>query len=67
MPAAQVEAPLIAQCLANLECRVSDIKLVNKYNMFILEVVKAWIDPTQKTAGPSITRVTANSWWMANC
>ena len=48
VPAAQVEAPLIAQCLANLECRVNDTKLVNKYNMFILEVVKAWIDPTQK-------------------
>jgi flavin reductase (DIM6/NTAB) family NADH-FMN oxidoreductase RutF len=48
VPAAQVEAPLITQCLANLECRVTDTKLVNKYNMFILEVVKAWVDPTQK-------------------
>ena len=47
VPAAQVEAPLIAQCLANLECRVTDTKLVDKYNMFILEVVKAWVDPTQ--------------------
>ncbi len=46
-PAAQVEAPLIAQCLANLECRVTDTKLVKKYNMFILEVVKAWVDPAQ--------------------
>ncbi len=52
VPAAQVEAPLIAQCLANLECRVTDTKLVNKYNMFILEVVKAWVDPTQTDRAP---------------
>ncbi|MDD2795016.1 flavin reductase family protein [Acidocella sp.] len=47
LPALRVEAPLIAQCLANLECRVTDTKLVNKYNIFILEVVKAWVDPAQ--------------------
>lgn len=47
-PAAQVQAPLIDECFANLECTVSDTRLVNKYNFFILEVVKAWIDPAQK-------------------
>jgi flavin reductase (DIM6/NTAB) family NADH-FMN oxidoreductase RutF len=47
-PAALVEAPLIAECYANLECRVADTRLVNKYNFFILEVVKAWIDPSSK-------------------
>jgi flavin reductase (DIM6/NTAB) family NADH-FMN oxidoreductase RutF len=31
-----------------LECKVVDRKLVAKYNFFILEVVKAWIDPRQK-------------------
>jgi flavin reductase (DIM6/NTAB) family NADH-FMN oxidoreductase RutF len=46
VPAAQVAAPLIAECYANLECRVVDTALVNKYNFFVLEVVKAWIDPT---------------------
>ncbi len=40
-----VEAPLIDQCYANLECRVVDQKMVAKYNFFILEVVKAWVDP----------------------
>ena len=50
MPARRVAPPLVADCLANLECRVTDTRFVNKYNMFILEVVKAWIDPAQKNA-----------------
>jgi flavin reductase (DIM6/NTAB) family NADH-FMN oxidoreductase RutF len=48
LPASQVAAPLIAECFANLECRVVDTRMVNKYNFFVLEVVKAWIDPAQK-------------------
>jgi len=47
-PAARVNPPLIAECFANLECRVTDKRLVNTYNLFVLEVVKAWTDPTQK-------------------
>lgn len=47
-PAAKVQAPLVAECFANLECRVADTRMVAKYNMFVLEVVKAWIDPAQK-------------------
>jgi flavin reductase (DIM6/NTAB) family NADH-FMN oxidoreductase RutF len=46
--AARVQAPLIEECHANLECRVVDTKLVAKYNFFILKVVKAWIDPSKK-------------------
>lgn len=46
--ASQVEPPLIAECYANLECKVIDAKLATKYNFFILEVVKAWIDPAKK-------------------
>jgi flavin reductase (DIM6/NTAB) family NADH-FMN oxidoreductase RutF len=42
--------PLIAECFANLECRVADRALVRRYNLFILEAVQAWIDPKQKTA-----------------
>jgi flavin reductase (DIM6/NTAB) family NADH-FMN oxidoreductase RutF len=45
--AARVDAPLIAECFANLECRVVDTRLVNKYNLFVLEVLKAWTDPAQ--------------------
>ena len=47
-PASQVGAPLIEECYANLECRVVDTKMVAKYCFFILEVVKAWIDPAVK-------------------
>jgi flavin reductase (DIM6/NTAB) family NADH-FMN oxidoreductase RutF len=43
-----IKAPLIAECYANLECQVVDRKLVTKYNFFVLEVVKAWIDPRRK-------------------
>jgi flavin reductase (DIM6/NTAB) family NADH-FMN oxidoreductase RutF len=47
-PAAYVEPPLVAECFANLECKVANTRFVNQYNLFILEVVKAWIDPAQK-------------------
>jgi flavin reductase (DIM6/NTAB) family NADH-FMN oxidoreductase RutF len=43
-----VAAPLVAECFANLECRVAETRLVNKYNLFVLEVLKAWTDPAQK-------------------
>ena len=43
-----VAAPLVAECFANLECKVVDTRLVNQYNLFVLEVLKAWIDPAQK-------------------
>lgn len=46
--ASQVQAPLIAECYASLECRVVDTRLVNAYNFFVLEVVKSWIDPSVK-------------------
>jgi flavin reductase (DIM6/NTAB) family NADH-FMN oxidoreductase RutF len=48
IPAKRVAPPLIADCFANLECKVTDTRFVNKYNLFILEVLKAWIDPAQK-------------------
>ena len=47
-PASLVKAPLIAECYANLECRIADGRMVNKYNFFVLEVSKAWIDPGVK-------------------
>jgi len=48
IPAKCVTPPLVAECFANLECKVYDSRLVNKYNLFVLEVIKAWIDPEQK-------------------
>ena len=49
-PATRVKAPLIAECYVNIECKVVDTTLVNKYNFFILKALKAWIDPAQKDA-----------------
>jgi flavin reductase (DIM6/NTAB) family NADH-FMN oxidoreductase RutF len=46
--AEKVKPPLVAECLANLECQVADTSMVDKYNLFILEVVKAWTDPERK-------------------
>lgn len=46
--ATQVNAPLIAECYANLECKVVDTRLVNRYGLFVVEVVKGWIDPSVK-------------------
>jgi flavin reductase (DIM6/NTAB) family NADH-FMN oxidoreductase RutF len=48
LPASTVGAPLVKECFANLECRVTDRSLVNVYNLFVLEMVKAWTDPGQK-------------------
>jgi flavin reductase (DIM6/NTAB) family NADH-FMN oxidoreductase RutF len=46
--AAVVAAPLIDECYAGLECRVADGKMVARYNFFVLEVCKAWIDPARE-------------------
>jgi len=46
--AARVGAPLVDECYANLECRVVDARMVPKYNLFILKVLQAWIDPARK-------------------
>ncbi len=48
VPANRLAPPLVAECFANLECKVANTRLVNKYNLFVLEVLKAWIDPAQK-------------------
>lgn len=43
-----VEAPLIDECFASLECRVTDTRMARRYNFFVLEVVKAWADLSVK-------------------
>lgn len=42
-----VRVPLVAECYANLDCRVVDTRMVARYGLFVLEVVKAWIDPAR--------------------
>lgn len=46
--ATTVRAPLIAECVANFECRLADAALVKKYNFFIFEVVKAHVAASPK-------------------
>ena len=48
VPASKVNAPLVAECFANLECRVADGSMVERYGLFVLKVVRAWIDPAVK-------------------
>jgi flavin reductase (DIM6/NTAB) family NADH-FMN oxidoreductase RutF len=48
MPSDRVAPPLVAECFANLECVVIDKRLVPRFNLFVLEVVKAWRDPSQR-------------------
>jgi len=43
-----VDVPMIQQCFANLECKVVDTRFVNRYSFFVLEVVKAWMDPASQ-------------------
>lgn len=40
-PGERVGAPLIRECYANFECRLADDALVDRYNFFIWEVVRA--------------------------
>jgi flavin reductase (DIM6/NTAB) family NADH-FMN oxidoreductase RutF len=49
IPAERVAPPLVAECFANLECKVITTTLVNKYNLFVLEVLKGWIDPARES------------------
>lgn len=46
--AAAVKAPLVKECYASLECKLHDASQAAKYNLFILKVVKAWVDPSKK-------------------
>lgn len=41
--ATKVSAPIIKECYANFECRLADGHMLEKYNFFIFEVVKAHV------------------------
>jgi flavin reductase (DIM6/NTAB) family NADH-FMN oxidoreductase RutF len=43
VPGSKVKAPLIAECYANFECALVDRSLVNRYSLFVFEVVKAHV------------------------
>lgn len=46
--AQKVKAPLIRECHANFECRLHDNTLVDTYNFFIFEVVRAHVAASPK-------------------
>jgi len=66
----EVKAPLIDECHANFECRLVDSSLINRYSLFVFEVVKAYARVTPKfpktlhyrgdglfmMAGPTVSR-----------
>ncbi|ATA95125.1 flavin reductase family protein [Sinorhizobium meliloti] len=47
-PARDVSAPLLRDCLANIEYRVVDTRLLDPYNLFILEATRIWINENRK-------------------
>jgi flavin reductase (DIM6/NTAB) family NADH-FMN oxidoreductase RutF len=46
--AAAVGAPLIRECHASFECRLHDDALVERYNFFVFEVVRAHVAPSPR-------------------
>lgn len=47
-PGTRVRAPLIDECYANFECELTDAGWVQKYNVFVFEVVKAHVATSPK-------------------
>lgn len=43
-----VDAPLVRECWANLECRVADDGWARRYDLWVLEVQRVWIDTARK-------------------
>ena len=46
LPGKFVNAPLIRECVANIECKVVDI--IHNHNIVVLEAVAAYTDPARK-------------------
>jgi flavin reductase (DIM6/NTAB) family NADH-FMN oxidoreductase RutF len=49
-PSRRVKAPLVAECLYNLECRVTNRDLAARYDFFVLRGVRAWRHPAPADA-----------------
>lgn len=46
VPAKNVKAPLIKECLANIECRV--VEIIGRHNIVVLEALAAYVDSSRK-------------------
>jgi len=64
LPAQRVKAPLIAQCHANFECKLKDARLVERYNFFIFQVVKAHV--ARQPAYPQTLHYTGDGVFMVS-
>ena len=40
-----VDAPLIKECLANIECRV--VEIIRRHDIVVLEALAAWVNPAR--------------------
>ncbi|KAJ5698670.1 hypothetical protein N7462_000675 [Penicillium macrosclerotiorum] len=51
LPGLKVQAPLVGgpHVIANIECVVEDTALVNKYSMWVLRPIAAWVAPQRGT------------------
>jgi flavin reductase (DIM6/NTAB) family NADH-FMN oxidoreductase RutF len=64
LPANKVQAPLIAECYANFECRLYDDAMVEKYDYFIFEVVDAQV--ATRPAHPETLHYTGDGVFMVS-
>lgn len=64
--ASKIDAPLIKECYANLECRVTDASLIDRYNIFIAEVVAAWVDADRKTPPKTLHHVSGKKFVLGS-
>lgn len=46
LPAKNVSAPLIGECLANLECRV--VEIIRRHDLVVLDAVAAYVDTARQ-------------------
>ncbi|MFC9841019.1 flavin reductase family protein [Rhodococcus sp. NPDC127530] len=51
LAAASVAAPLVAECFANIECRVVDDRLVDDYGLWIVQAQHVWVDDSKRGTG----------------
>jgi flavin reductase (DIM6/NTAB) family NADH-FMN oxidoreductase RutF len=48
--ASKVDAPGIAECYASFECKLVDGRLIDRYSLFVFEVVKAHVASSRNSA-----------------
>jgi flavin reductase (DIM6/NTAB) family NADH-FMN oxidoreductase RutF len=63
-PAEKVRAPLVGECHASFECRLYEDALVDTYNFFVFEVVKAHVAP--RPAHPETLHYTGEGVFMVS-